>query len=264
MKTLARMFVGTAMMFAWALHAQADTIKVGISAPLTGFAAADGKSALTGAQLAIDEANAAGGVNGKQIELVIYDDQASPKEAVPIAQKLIEKDQVLIGISGSYSGATRAAAGIYQEAGVPFISAYAVHPDITRAGDFVFRTSFVGEVQGRAGAKLIGESLGKKKVSVITLKNDFGKSLAAGFREAAGKFGVSIINEYQYSIKDRQFGPIVSKVKADNPEAIYASGYFFTAGPLVSQLVAKMGGRMPIPVTVVPGAMSLERIDAVC
>ncbi len=223
----------------------ADTIKVGISAPLTGFAAADGKSALTGAQLAVDEANASGGINGKQIELVVYDDQASPKEAVPIAQKLIEKDEVSIGISGSYSGATRAAAGIYQEAGVPFISAYAVHPDITRAGNFVFRTSFVGEVQGRAGAKLIGEMLGKKTVSIITLKNDFGKSLAAGFKEAAGKFGVSIVNEYQYSIKDRQFGPIVSKVKADKPGAIYASGYFFTAGPLVSQLRAA-GVTVPI------------------
>jgi branched-chain amino acid transport system substrate-binding protein len=216
----------------------AETIKIGFNAPLTGFAAADGKSARTGAELAVEQINSAGGVNGKMLELVVYDDQASPKESVPIANKLIEKDHVRIGISGSYSGATRAAAGVYQSAGVPYISAYAVHPDITRAGNYVFRTSFVGEVQGRAGAKLIGDTLGKKKVSMITLKNDFGKSLAAGFREAAGRFGIQVLNEYEYSIKDRQFGPIVSKVKADNPEAIYASGYFFTAGPLVSQLRA--------------------------
>ena len=168
----------------------------------------------------------------------MYDDQASPKESVPIAQKLIEKDRVVLGISGSYSGATRSAARIYQESGVPYISAYAVHPDITRAGNFVFRTSFMGEVQGRAGAKLIGEALGKKKVAIITLKNDFGQSLATGFKQAAGNFGVEIISEYEYGIKDRQFGPIVSKVKSDNPDAIYASGYFFTAGPLVSQLRA--------------------------
>jgi len=214
----------------------ADTIKIGFNAPLTGFAAADGNSARTGAELAVEQINAAGGVNGKMLELVVYDDQASPKESVPIAQKLIEKDKVKVGISGSYSGATRAAAGVYQSAGVPYISAYAVHPDITRAGNYVFRTSFVGEVQGRAGAKLIGETLGKKRVSVITLKNDFGQSLAAGFKEAAGKYGITVLNEYEYSIKDRQFGPIVSKVKDDNPDAIYASGYFFTAGPLVSQL----------------------------
>lgn len=214
----------------------AESVRIGFNVPLTGFAAADGKSALTGAELAVEQANAEGGVNGAQIELVVYDDQASPKEAAPIAAKLIEKDRVPVAVSGSYSGSTRAAAGIFQEAKVPYIAAYAVHPEITRAGDYVFRTSFVGEVQGRAGAKLIGETLGKKRVVVITLQNDFGKSLAAGFKEAAGAFGIEIVNEYEYSIKDRQFGPIVSKVKADAPEAIYASGYFFTAGPLVSQL----------------------------
>ncbi len=216
----------------------AESVKIGFNVPLTGFAAADGKSALGGAELAVAQANAAGGIDGAQIELVVYDDQASPKEAVPIAQKLIEKDGVSVAVSGSYSGSTRAAAGIFQEAGVPYISAYAIHPDITRAGNFVFRTSFVGEVQGRAGAKLIGESLGKQKVTMITLQNDFGQSLAAGFKEAASSFNIEIISEYEYSIKDRQFGPIVSKIKSDNPDAIYASGYFFTAGPLVSQLRA--------------------------
>jgi branched-chain amino acid transport system substrate-binding protein len=234
-------FTGAALLAASAVAGTAtaaDTIKIGVNVPLTGFAAADGKSALTGMELAVEQANADGGVNGKMVELVIYDDQASPKEAAPIATKLIEQDKVAVGISGSYSGSTRAASGIFQANGVPYISAFAIHPDITRSGDFVFRTSFVGEVQGRAGAKLIGESLGAKKVSVITLKNDFGQSLAAGFKEKAADFGITIAGEYEYSIKDRQFGPIVAKVKADNPDAIYASGYFFTAGPLVTQLRA--------------------------
>ena len=214
----------------------ADPIKIGFNVPLTGFAAADGNSAKIGAELAVEQANAAGGINGQPVELVIYDDQAAAKEAVSIATKLIERDQVPVAVSGSYSGSTRAAAGIFQEAGVPYIAAYAVHPDITRAGDYIFRTSFVGEVQGRAGAKLIGESLGLKKVSLITLNNDFGTSLANGFKSAADQFGIEIVSEYEYSIKDRQFGPIVAKIKADAPTAIYASGYFFTAGPLVSQL----------------------------
>jgi len=216
----------------------ADSVKIGFNVPLTGFAAADGKSALNGAKLAVKQANQAGGINGKMIELVVYDDQASPKQAVPISNKLIEKDKVVAAISGSYSGATRAAAGIFQSAEIPYISAYAVHPEITKAGNYVFRTSFMGEVQGRAGAKLIGATLQRKRVVLITLKNDFGKSLAAGFKEAAGQFNLQIVNEYEYSIKDRQFGPIVAKVKADAPEAIYATGYFFTAGPLVSQLRA--------------------------
>ena len=218
--------------------AHADNIKIGVNVPLTGFAAADGASALAGAEVAVELAIAAGGIGGQQIELVVYDDQGSPDEAVPIAQKLIEKDKVVMAVSGSYSGSTRAAAGIFQEASMPYISAYAIHPDITRAGDYVFRTSFMGEVQGRAGAYLIGEVLKKKKVDVITLKNDFGQSLAAGFKEAAAKYGVDIVAEYEYGMKDRQFGPIVSKVKSDNPDVIYATGYFFNAGPLVSQLRA--------------------------
>ena len=218
--------------------ATADTIKIGFNVPLTGFAAADGNSALKGAELAVEQINAAGGIKGDKLELVVYDDQASPKEAAPLAVKLITQDNVIAGISGSYSGATRAAATIYQENETPYISAYAVHPDITRAGPYVFRTSFMGEVQGRAGAKLAGEILKAKRVVMITLNNDFGKSLATGFKDKAADFGVSVVGEYDYGIKDREFGPIVARVKSDNPDAIYASGYFFTAGPLVSQLRA--------------------------
>ena len=220
------------------LPAVAASIKIGFNVPLTGFAAADGKSALNGAQLAVEQINGAGGINGDMLELVIYDDQASPKEAVPIAQKLIEKDGVIAAVSGSYSGSTRAAAGIFQESKVPYIAAYAIHPDITRAGNYVFRTSFVGEVQGRAGAKLVGDIMGFKTAVIVTIKNDFGQSLAAGFKESAEDFGIKVLGEYEYSISDRQFGPIVSKIRADKPDVIYATGYFFTAGPLVSQLRA--------------------------
>ncbi len=236
----------------------ADSVKIGFNAPLTGFAAADGNSARIGAELAVAQANADGGINGTPVELVVYDDQAKPDQAVPIANKLIGQDEVKIGISGSYSGATRAAATVFQGAGVPYISAYAVHPDITRAGPFVFRTSFVGEVQGRAGAKLIGSALGKRRVTLITLKNDFGKSLAAGFKSAAPRFGIQVISEYEYSIKDRQFGPIVAKVKADAPDAIYASGYFFTAGPLVKQL---RGAGVDVPVIGQEGYDSAKFIE---
>ena len=232
------LLLGAAVALAAPLAVLAGSIKIGFNAPLTGFAAADGNSALVGAQLAVEQVNAAGGIAGDDIELVVYDDQASPKEAAPLAVKMTTQDEVTAGISGSYSGSTRAAATIFQESSVPYISAYAVHPDITRAGDYVFRTSFMGEVQGRAGAMLIGGTMGLKRVALITLNNDFGKSLAAGFKEKAADFGIEITGEYEYSIKDREFGPIVSKVKSDSPDAIYASGYFFTAGPLVRQIRA--------------------------
>lgn len=210
-------------------------LKIGFNVPLTGFAAADGKSALDGANLAVALVNAAGGVNGEKVELVVYDDQASPKEAAPVATKLVEKDGVLAAVSGSYSGSTRAAATIFQNAGMPYVVAYAIHPDITRAGDFMFRVSAMGEVQGRAGAKLVSE-LGKKNVVLINIKNDFGQALAAGFREAAPKLGLEIVGELEYGLQDRQFGPVASRVKSMQPDIIYASGYFYTAGPLVSQL----------------------------
>ena len=237
-KIIFPIIAGAMSLASYAGIASAENIKIGFNVPLTGFAAADGQSALHGAELAVEQVNANGGVNGTMLELVVYDDQASPKEAAPLAIKMITQDEVVAGVSGSYSGATRAAATIFSENSVPYISAYAIHPDITRAGDYVFRTSFMGEVQGRAGAKLIGEMLGKKRVTMITLNNDFGISLANGFKDKAGDFGIEIISEYEYSIKDREFGAIVSKIKSENPDAIYASGYFFTAGPLVRQLRA--------------------------
>lgn len=228
--------IGFALAALTAPQAFAD-IKIGLNVPLTGFAASDGKSALEGAKLAVAQANAAGGVAGQKLELVIYDDQASPKEAVPVATKLVEKDKVVGAVSGSYSGSTRAAASVFQQAKVPYISAYAIHPDITLAGDYNFRTAAMGEVQGRAGAKLVS-TLGKKKVALVTIKNDFGQALTAGFKEAAPKFGLQIVSENEYGLADRQFGSLVSKIKSDNPDIIYASGYYFTAGPLVSQLRA--------------------------
>lgn len=220
-----------------AAHAQ-DAIKIGFHAPLTGFAAADGKSAKQGAELAVQQANAAGGINGKKIELVSYDDEGKPENAIPVANKLIGQDKVVVAVSGSYSGPTRAAAAVFQRAGMPYLSAYAIHPDITRAGDFVFRTGMMGEVQGRAGAKLVGETLKKKKVEIVAVNNDFGQALTAGFKEAAPKFGLEIVGERTFGMPDRQFGPLVTQIKADNPDVIYAPGYFFNAGPLVAQLRA--------------------------
>jgi branched-chain amino acid transport system substrate-binding protein len=227
--------IALATLFTTAAFAQ--DIRIGFHVPQTGFAAADGKSALHGAELAVEQINAKGGVFGRKLALVVYDDQAKADQAQPIANRLLG-DGVKIVISGSYSAPTRAAAGIFQQAKIPYISAYAIHPDITRAGDYVFRTSFMGEVQGRAGAKLVGDVLKKKRVTMINLNNDFGQALGAGFKEASPKFGIEIVSEYNYGMSDRQFGSIVASVKRDNPDVIYASGYFFTAGPLVSQLRA--------------------------
>jgi branched-chain amino acid transport system substrate-binding protein len=231
------LLLGTALAVTLAAPAAAQNVKIGFHAPLTGFAAADGKSALNGAELAVAEINAAGGINGRMLELVVVDDQAKADQAVPIANKYIGEGLKVV-VSGSYSGPTRAAAGVFQDAKIPYISSYAIHPDITRAGNYVFRTSFMGEVQGRAAAKFIGDIMKKKNVTLVTLNNDFGQSLSAGFKEAAPKYGIKVISEYTYAMGDRQFGSIVASVKRDNPDMLYVSGYFFNGGPLVAQLRA--------------------------
>lgn len=213
-------------------------IKIGFHAPLTGFAAADGHSAKVAAEMATEEVNAAGGLLGQKVKLIVYDDQAKANQAVPIANKLIGQDKVRYAVSGSYSGPTRAAANIFQNAKVPYMNAYAVHPDITKAGNYVFRGVHLGGPQGRAGASFVGQTLKLKKVSMIIMNNDYGVSTAKGFEKAAPQFGIKILGKYTYSLKDRQFGSIVAKVKAENPDGIFITAYFFTAGPLVAQLRA--------------------------
>lgn len=216
----------------------AAQIKIGFQAPLTGPAATDGVSAKVASELAVEHINAAGGVLGQKVELVTYDDQAKTDEAVFTANKLVGQDGVKFAVSGSYSASGRAAAPIFQAGKVPFISAYGVHPDITRSGDYAFRTVHLGQPQGRAAAKFIGDNLGIKDISVISMDNDYGQATLEGFKSAAGQFGIKVIGEYTYPLRDRQFGSIVASVKRDNPKAIYITGYFFTAGPLVSQIRA--------------------------
>jgi len=212
-----------------------EPIKIGIFSPTTGFAAADGTSALHAAQLAVKFINDAGGINGRPIQLIHYDDAAKPDQAASIARKLIEQDKVVAGISGSYSGATRAASPVFQEAGVPMISAYAIHPDITATGDRIFRVGTLAAVEGRVGAELAGAVLGAKKIAILTIDNDFGVSLAEGFKAHAADLGLEIVLEEKYPLGESDFRPLLSKVKAVEPDAVYASAYYGEAAQLVSQ-----------------------------
>jgi len=211
------------------------TIKIGFFSPTTGFAAADGTSALQSAQLAVKLINDGGGVLGSQLELVYYDDAAAPDQASSIARKLIEQDGIVAGISGSYSGATRAAAPIFQEAGIPMISAYAIAPDITAVGDKIFRVGTLGTVQGRVGAELVGNVLNAKKVAILTVDNDFGAALTDGFKQHAADLGLDIVMEEKYPLGETEFRPIIGKIKEAAPDAVYATGYYNEAANLVSQ-----------------------------
>ncbi len=243
-----RAIIGLAGVAAFGLVAASAAkaeIKIGFQAPLTGFAATDGKSAKIAAEMAIEEINAAGGEIGQKLQLISYDDQAKSDQAIFTANKLIGEDGVKLVVNASYSASGRAAAPVFQNAGVVMISAYGVHPDITRAGDLMFRLVHLGPPQGRATALFIGKDLKLKQISAITMDNDYGQATMDGFLEAAPKYGIEVLNKYSYSLTDRQFGSIVASVKRDNPDGIYATGYFFTGGPLVAQL---RGGGVTAPV----------------
>lgn len=213
----------------------APPIKFGFFAPLTGPAAPDGTSSRNGAQMATDEINAAGGVLGRSLELIVYDDRLSASEAVAIAHRLVERDRVVAVVAGSYSGPTRATAPIFQSFGIPTIAAYAIHPDITRAGDFVFRNSFLGTVQGRAGAYLAARTLKARTASLLVIDIDFGRALAAGFKAQAGPEGIRILSEDTYPLGEKEFAPLLTKIRGLNPDVIYATAYFAEAAQIVRQ-----------------------------
>jgi branched-chain amino acid transport system substrate-binding protein len=178
---------------------------------------------------------------------------------VPIANKLIGQDKVVATVSGSYSAPTRAAAAVFQTAGIPYFSAYGVHPDITSGGNFAFRGVTLGPPQGKGAAKFIADKWPKAKVSMLTMNNDFGQSIADGFKEESPKRGLSLIKEYTFGLGERQFGPIIASVKNDNPDVIYAIGYYFVGGPLVAQLRAA-GLKQPIVAAQAFDSMKLMEI----
>jgi branched-chain amino acid transport system substrate-binding protein len=210
-------------------------IKVGFFAPLTGFAAADGASAKDAVDIGVKQINDAGGIKGKKVKLVIYDDRADSKEAVAIARKLTEKDKVVAVVSGSYSGPTRVTAPIFQQAGIPMVAGYAVHKDITRAGDFIFRNGFLGEIEGAAAAEVAVKKLMAKRIAVLTMDNDFGRELSAGFVKHAEESGVQIVSHQAYSLKEEDYTPFLTKVKNVNPDVLFTSGYYKQAALICRQ-----------------------------
>ncbi len=223
----------------WQLPAHAaDTIKIGLLAPLTGFAAADGASVKNSVDLAVEKVNAAGGLLGKKIELVVYDDRADAKDAVALAQKLIQQDKVVGLVAGSYSMPTRAVAPLFQDDEIPLVAAYAIHPDVTKAGNYNFRNGFLGAVEGRAAAYTAVEILKAKKIALLTSDNDFGRTLTEGFNEymaGAGKGKAEVVAALTYPMQEKDFKPYLSKIKELNPDVIFASGYYFQTGPVLKQ-----------------------------
>jgi branched-chain amino acid transport system substrate-binding protein len=248
MKLLKLLVIVTVVtLFCFGTATAANTVKIGLLAPLTGFAAADGLSVLNSVKLAVERVNKEGGVLGKNVALISYDDRADAKEAVGLSRKLIQQDRVVGVVAGSYSTPTRAVAPIFQDDEIPMISAYAVHPDITKAGNYCFRNGFLGTVEGKSAAYVSVKMLKAKKIALLTSDNDFGRTLAQGFREYIKTMpnDAEIVYAQTYPFKEKDFKPYLSKIKEIGPDMIFASGYYFQTGPVVNQ-AREMGLTMNI------------------
>jgi len=237
--------------------AKTEPIRIGFFAPVTSPAAsADGLSAENSAKLAVKLVNEAGGINGRMVELVNYDDGLDTTQAVSIAEKLTTKDNVVAVVSGSYSGPTRVAAPIIQNAGMVMVSAYAVHPDVVNAGDFIFSQSFPGKVQGKAGAEFAVKTLGAKKIAIIAVDLDFGTELANTFTAHAEANGAKVVSVDKVAISDNEFTAIITKLKEKvQPDLIYIANYYAHAAEVVKQ--CKLQG-LNVPILGTEGADSWQ------
>ena len=234
--------------------ASSEPIRIGFFAPVTGPAASDGKSATQSAELAVKLINDGGGINGQPVELVKYDDGLDTKQAVNIAQKLTTKDNVVAVVSGSYSGPTRVAAPIFQEAGMPMLSAYAIHPDVTGSGDFVFSQSFSGAVQGRAGGFVAVNLLDAKRISILAVDIDFGKTLSEAFTAYAEANGAEIVSVDTFGMPETEFSPVLTKIKETvKPDLLYIACY-----PSHGTEIVRQANRLGLDVTI----LGTEGIDS--
>jgi branched-chain amino acid transport system substrate-binding protein len=217
--------------------AAAETVVIGAVGSLTGPEAHFGLDTRDGVALAIEEANADGGVGGKKLVLRSYDAQSKPEEAANAAMRLVMHDRVALVIGENASSNTLAMAPAVARAQVPLISPSATNPRVTsEGGPYVFRVCFVDTFQGEAMAAFVRRNLGLTRVAVLTdLKSDYSIGLADVFRRRFRELGGQVISEESYAKGDSDFRALLTRVKARRPEAIFIPGYYSDAGPIAHQ-----------------------------
>lgn len=212
-----------------------SVVKIGEFGPLTGDAATDGSQARDGATLAVEQINAAGGVLGSQLSLVAMDDEAKATEAMTVVQKLLDDEKVVALLSGSYSTPTKTVSPVVQAAKTPEIVEYATNADITKGGNYIFRTIYSGVTQGAAIADYAIQDKGYKKFAVLYTNNDYGVENGQAFSDEAAKLGGQVLISRNYVDGTKDFNAILTAVKAQNPDAIYVGSYYNEAAQICSQ-----------------------------
>jgi branched-chain amino acid transport system substrate-binding protein len=217
-------------------------IKIGVAGPHSGDLASYGIPATRAAKLVVDAVNAKGGVLGRQVELIVEDDECKPEKAANVAAKLVS-DGVAAVIGHICSGATKSALGTYRDANIIAISPSATNPALTQSGDYpnFYRTIASDDMQAKLGADFTMDTIGAKQIAVIHDKGDYGKGFAEFAKkfveESGGKATVALFEGITPGAVD--YSAIIQKIKEMGSDAVIYGGYHPEASKLVTGMKKK-------------------------
>ena len=219
---------------------ETNEIKIGGIFPLSGAVAVYGVECKNGIDLAIEEINAAGGINGKNVVLISEDDEGNPDKTVNAYQKLTSKDGAKIIIGSLTSGCTQAITNRAQAQKVVQIAPAATAPAMTDAGDYIFRACFIDPFQGRVGGKFSAETLNAKTAAILyDTGNDYSVGLTENFEAAFTQAGGKIVAKEAYTTNDKDFNAQLTKIKSANPDVVYLPDYYNVVALIAKQLRAQ-------------------------
>ncbi|MDP9506746.1 branched-chain amino acid ABC transporter substrate-binding protein [Pseudomonas protegens] len=216
----------------------ADSIRIGIAGAKTGPVAQYGDMQFSGARMAIEQINAKGGVDGKQLVAVEYDDACDPKQAVAVANKVVN-DGVKFVVGHLCSSSTQPASDIYEDEGIVMITPAATSPELTARGyKMVFRTIGLDNAQGPAAARYIAQ-LKPTNVAVLHDKQQYGEGIASSVKDILGKEGIKVAMFEGINVGERDYSSILAKLKQANVDFVYFGGYHPEMGLLLRQAKEK-------------------------
>lgn len=218
-----------------------NVIKIGVVAPLTGDVKTFGESTVNGITLAVEEANRAGGINGKQIKLFISDDKNDPTEAANAGGKLIELDGVVAIIGSVSTKCSLPLADKCQVAKIPMLTPTSTNPKVTvtdagKHKEYIFRACFTDSFQGVIAARFAVESLKAKTAAVMfDVGNDYSRGLAEYFKRFFVLSGSKVVAFESYQKDDVDFSALLTKIKQQKPDVIFLPDYYNKVGLIVKQ-----------------------------
>ncbi|MGQ0504907.1 MAG: ABC transporter substrate-binding protein [Myxococcaceae bacterium] len=213
-----------------------DVILLGEVGSLTGSEATFGISTRNGIEMALNEANAAGGVKGKKLAVRVYDDQGKPEEAANAVTRLINQDKVKLILGEVASSNSLAMAPLAQAAKVPMITPSSTNPKVTQVGDYIFRACFIDPFQGYVMAKFARENLKLNNVAILKdQKSAYSDGLTEVFAKKFAEMGGKIVGIEAYSKGDSDFRAQLTALKRNKPEGIYIPGYYTDVGVIARQ-----------------------------